>query len=99
MLHSKSNILKNGKYDLEIVDSYISTIVWERHFTDDERLHHGISSANLNKITRKQNLQANSRSACQFWHKREKEALFVKLHIPSLLQGGEIELILTLPCV
>ena len=23
-------------------------------------------------LTRKQNLQANSRSACQFWHKREK---------------------------
>ncbi len=23
--------------------------------------------------TRKQNLQANSRSACQFWYKREKE--------------------------
>ncbi len=36
--------------------------------------------------TRKQNLQANSRSACQFWHKREKEAqrLFTKLHIHSI---------------
>ena len=32
--------------------------------------------------TRKQNLQVNSRSACQFWHKSEKEAQrsFVKLH-------------------
>ena len=35
------------------------------------------------------------------WHKREKEAqrLFAKLHIPSLLQGVEIELIFALPCV
>ena len=50
--------------------------------------------------TRKQNLQANSRSACQFWHKREKEAerLFAKLGIPSLLQGVEIKLIFALLC-
>ncbi len=48
--------------------------------------------------TRKQkNLQANSRSACQFWHKREKEALFAKLHIPSLPQGIAYVLRLFLP--
>ncbi len=50
--------------------------------------------------TRKQNLQANSRSACQFWHKREKaQRLFAKLHILSLLQEVEIELIFALPYV
>ncbi len=46
-----------------------------------------------NRICRQiQDLHAN------FWHKREKEAqrLFVKLHIPSLLQGVESELIFAL---
>ena len=49
-------------------------------------------------ITRKQNLQANSRSACQFWHKREKEAqrLFMKLHYSLSTPRGEIELIFAL---
>ncbi len=42
-----------------------------------------------------QDLHAN------FWHTREKEAqrLFAKLHIQSLLQGVEIQVIFALPCV
>ncbi len=44
----------------------------------------------LSRETRKQNLQASSRAACQFWQKREKDAqLFAKLHIHSLsISGG-----------
>ncbi len=43
--------------------------------------------------TRKQNLQANSRSACQFWHKREKVVRGIA-HTATLClpQGVEIEL-------
>ncbi len=42
------------------------------------------------EITRKQNLQANSKSTCQIWYKREKEAhrLFAKLHRYSLSTTG-----------
>ena len=55
---------------------------------------------NSNNNTRKQNLQANSRPACQFLaQKREGSTDVAKFHIPSLLQGVEIELIFALSCV
>ncbi len=47
---------------------------------------------------RKQNLQTNSRSAYQFWHKRDKEAyrLLAKLYICSLAKRANIKLIFAL---
>ena len=52
-------------------------------------------------MTRKQNLQANSRSACQFWHEREGSTEVIRevahtLSFYFLPKGFEIKLIFTL---
>ncbi len=54
----------------------------------------------LHTKTRKQNLQANSRSTCQcLAQQREGSTEVVREVAPSLLQGVEIERIFALPCV
>ncbi len=47
--------------------------------------------------TRKQNLQANSRSACQFWHKREMVVCKIAQYTGTLFlpQGVEIDIFFT----
>ncbi len=54
----------------------------------------GVELCHWHVKTIKQNLQANSRSAYQFWHKREKKARssFAKLHIESLSTPEKLSL-------